>query len=61
MADAVDRWIPTESLLPPEGVEVEVENGGRIQTLIYDRNLWWVRDKSMYVYFTPKRWRHKAA
>lgn len=41
---------------PPEGVEVEVANNGGVR-LVYDRGLWWFPDRSMYVYYTPDRWR----
>lgn len=49
-------WIETEYRLPPAGVVVQVyENNGA--KLIYDRGLWWLPDRSMYVYYFPKWWR----
>lgn len=43
---------------PPAGVLLDVitESGDERQ-LIWDSNLWWLPDKSMYVYFTPRLWR----
>jgi hypothetical protein len=51
-------WIHTSEQLPPEGQPVTVMNGPNEQTLIFDQGLWWLPDRSMYVYFTPKVWRH---
>lgn len=50
-------WVTTADRLPLEGVTVECKNGDIVQTLVYERNLWWFPDRSMYVYFTPKAWR----
>lgn len=47
--------------LPTSGVKVhtkiEDDMGVRnSQILIYDSGLWWVEDKSMYVYYQPTHW-----
>lgn len=52
------RWSETAEQLPPEGVEVVVMNGNYEQPLVFEGGLWWLPDRSMYVYFTPKLWRH---
>jgi hypothetical protein len=53
----VAEWTYTTDKLPPEGRVVTVLNGNIEQTLVFERGLWWVPDRSMYVYFTPKLWR----
>lgn len=55
-------WTAVVDRLPPEGVEVRVkiddDQGLRNEcTLIYNRNLWWTPDQSMYVYWKPTHWR----
>lgn len=50
-------WTYTTDKLPPEGQVVTVLNGNFEQTLVYERGLWWLPDRSMYVYFRPKLWR----
>lgn len=52
-----DEWHETDSELPPEGVEVIGLNGTIEQPLVYDDQLWWFPDRSMYVYFRPRMWR----
>ena len=52
------QWNLTASALPPVGVKVRtMSEGGIEQTMIYDNNLWWLPDKSMYVYYTPQFWK----
>lgn len=46
---------------PPIGKTIKTKiddvNGIRnFEELIYDGNLWWMPDKSMYVYYTPTHW-----
>ena len=58
---AYDQWIKVSDELPPEGIAVKTKvsdfDGIRnLQTLIYSRNLWWILDMSMYVYYTPTHW-----
>lgn len=57
-----DKWIRTDEQLPPEGVPVDTklddEYGIRNkQPLVYQNNLFWHVDKSMFVYYTPTHWR----
>ena len=53
-----EDWTPTVKVLPPNGMVVEaMDSGGHVQKLIREGNLWWFRDRSMYVYFVPQMWR----
>ncbi len=56
-------WISVKEQMPPTAkiVETKVDDGKwvrNIQKLIYDRNLWWLSDYSMYVYYNPTHWRY---
>ncbi len=56
------HWIETETRKPPTGVAVETKIDDRAgcrneQRLVFDRNLWWLKDRSMYVYYTPTHWK----
>ena len=52
------EWTVTVDELPPEGEKVEaMDNGGHVQELVRQRNLWFFPDMSMYVYYTPVKWR----
>ncbi len=54
-------WTKTADQPPEPGVVVEaMDSGGHVQDLVFDRNLWWFPDKSMYVYFTPTFWKEKT-
>ena len=51
-------WTPTTDRLPEAGVTVDaMDSGGHVQPLVYERNLWWFPDRSMYVYYVPKFWK----
>ncbi len=55
-------WIPCERLLPPDGelVETKIDDSKvsrNEQTLKRERNLWFVADGGMYVYYMPTHWR----
>ena len=51
-------WIATIERLPPEHEVVEAaDSGGHVQPLLRQGRLWFFPDMSMYVYFTPTRWR----
>lgn len=50
-------WRETKRELPPECVVVEVQRGTTITRLVYDHGLWWLPDRSMYVYYEPEAWR----
>ena len=55
-------WISTSARKPPERVDVETKiddaNGERnVQTMAFWRNLWWIDDYYMYVYYMPTHWR----
>lgn len=61
----VSYWISTAEKVPPENqivdTKIDDEKGVRNkQELIYNHNLWFLPDKSMYVYYTPTHWRYKA-
>lgn len=55
-------WIEISKQLPPQDmvVETKVANPDRNQQDLKLRgNLWWLKDGSTYVYYTPTHWRHK--
>lgn len=52
------RWMRTKDERPPPGVLLTVITGTGLETnLIYSNNLWWLPDRSMYVYYQPVLWR----
>lgn len=56
------EWKRTMDILPPEHlvVETKIDDGVFIrnqQPLYRCKNLWYVPDGSMYVYYTPTHWR----
>lgn len=57
------QWFRTNEILPPDGVIVktmisDIHGERNIQTLKRMRNLWFYPDGSMYVYYTPTKWRY---
>jgi hypothetical protein len=51
-------WTPTETMPPPENVVVDaMDSGGHVQRLVRSGRLYFVEDRSMYVYFTPTHWK----
>jgi hypothetical protein len=55
-------WHRTESDPPPTGVVVRaMDSGGHVQDLVFEGNLWWFPDRSMYVYFRPVFWTEAPA
>lgn len=45
--------------MPMDGTLCEViTESGDVRNLFYERGLWWLPDRSMYVYFTPTHWRY---
>lgn len=57
------NWIEVSKQLPPQDlvVETKVSNPDRNQQdLKLKGNLWWLKDGSMYVYYTPTHWRYKS-
>lgn len=56
------EWISVRESLPPENVIVQTKihdsRGCRNQGRLYRyKNLWFLPDGSMYVYYTPTHWR----
>lgn len=56
------EWVSCRDKLPPWSIDVETkiddEQGVRnVAVLRLYRNLWWLPDKSMYVYYNPTHWR----
>jgi hypothetical protein len=54
-------WVSVNDRLPPEDVIVLVktdDKGGarNVRNLVLKKNLWFVPDMSMYVYFYPTHW-----
>lgn len=55
-------WRNTANVLPPEGKVVETMSPGGIQApLIRSGKLWFMEDGSMYVYYSPVKWRELPA
>jgi hypothetical protein len=55
------QWKRCEHITPPQGIllwtKIEDKDGTRNkEVLIFDRGLWWMKDRSMYVYYTPTHW-----
>lgn len=51
-------WTPVDRELPPFGSAVEVITVSGYQCrVIFDRNLWWLPDRSMYCYIDVRFWR----
>ncbi len=52
-------WTLTQEKLPPEGTRCEVITpGGDQRELVKGPGgLWFLPDRSMYVYFTPTHWK----
>ncbi len=55
-------WIEIKYVLPPIGeiVETKIDDKDGIrnqQNMIFENNLFWFPDKSMYVYYKPTHWR----
>lgn len=58
MAEA--PWMPIGEGYPPPPTDQVVQvltPGGDVRPLIFAATLWWLPDRSMYVYFTPTHWR----
>lgn len=56
------EWIKVKDELPPEGEMVETKiddkKGCRnVQKLCRLKNLWFLPEESMYVYYTPTHWK----
>jgi len=52
------QWIPTALLKPNNERIVEAQDyGGNVHKLRFYKNLWWLTDMTMYVYFTPIAWK----
>lgn len=54
-------WVKTTERKPKEGrvvwTKIDDEKGVRNEgELVYSNNLWWLKDMSMYVYYTPTHW-----
>ena len=51
-------WNRADTELPPEGEKVTVITAsGDERELVFQDNLWWLPDLSMYVYFQPVFWK----
>lgn len=52
------KWIKTEDRLPAEKIVVDtISPDGNQQRLFRYKNLWFLEDGSMYVYYTPTHWK----
>lgn len=58
-------WVLCSVNPPPKGVEIMTkikdEHGERMeQSLVFEENLWWYPDRSMYIYYAPTHWKPLA-
>lgn len=56
-------WKSISVCRPPQNLVIwtmiKDEKGARNeQKLIFSNGLWWVPDRSIYVYYTPTHWKH---
>lgn len=50
-------WQTVERFSPVDGIPVlTLSPGGMEQVLIRSGELWFLSDRSMYVYYTPEKW-----
>lgn len=59
----MSEWYSVANVMPPENVILDTKiddvHGVRNeQQLIRQGNLWWIKDKSIYVYYRPTHWRY---
>jgi len=55
----MNYWKNTKDERPTEGVVVDtISPGGMAQTLLFSKNLWWDEKMTMYVYYTPEKWKY---
>lgn len=57
-----NNWIKVSNILPTEGevVETKIDEGGKVRNegvLRRIGRLWYLPNRSMYVYYTPTHWR----
>jgi hypothetical protein len=53
------RWYNLADKKPDNGREIiGLDSGGNERHLKFSRNMFWLLDMSMYVYFTPSKWRY---
>jgi len=53
------RWYePSEKMPEEDRLLICMDSGGAERELIFHKNLFWLSDMSMYVYFTPTKWRY---
>ena len=60
-----NTWVKVSKQLPPEKevviTKIDDNQGCRnVQELYRRKNLWFLPDGSMYVYYTPTHWRRTA-
>lgn len=54
------RWVKTAERMPPnDWMGRVITESGDERELVYSGNLWWLPDRSMYVYFSPELWLEK--
>ena len=53
------RWYDLSEKKPDDGRKIiGLDSGSNERELIFSRNMFWLPDMSMYVYFTPSKWRY---
>lgn len=55
------KWEPFGAAMDPRPEDgatcIVITASGDERTLIFEKGMWWLPDRSMYVYFTPVFWR----
>lgn len=55
----MDKWYSLADVKPPEKKPIiGMDAGGSERPLVFYRNMFWLRDMSMYVYYTPRLWKY---
>jgi hypothetical protein len=58
-APMTDQWMPVCDAPDREVLLTRIDDANGVrnqQKLVRDGNLWWLPDRSMYVYYTPTHW-----
>lgn len=50
-------WYKTTDVVPPDKTMIEVFHKGEQFRLWFDSGLFFLEDKSMYIYYLPEYWR----
>ena len=57
--DPNQKWYNTTEKKPEENrLLIVIDSGGQERKLKFYKNMFWLADMSMYIYFTPDKWRY---